>query len=46
MDLQIKNIAKNLGLKPAQVEGLICLLLQGPIDNQDLIRRTGFQNQF
>ena len=41
MDLQIKNIAKNLGLKPAQGEGLIYLLLQGPIDNQDLIRRTG-----
>ena len=41
MDLQIKDIAKNLGLKPAQVEGLTYLLLQGPIDNQDLIRGTG-----
>jgi len=41
MDLQIKNIAKNLDLKPAQVEGLVYLLLQEPIDNQDLIRRTG-----
>ena len=41
MDLQIKNITKNLDLKPAQIEGLIYLLLQGPIDNQDLIRKTG-----
>jgi len=41
MDLQIKDIVKNLGLKPAQIEGLIYLLLQGPIDNQNLIRRTG-----
>jgi len=41
MVLQIEDITQNLGLKPAQVEGLIYFLLQGPIDNQDLIRRTG-----
>jgi len=41
MVLQIGDIAKKLGLKPAQIKGLTYLLLQGPIDNQDLIRRTG-----
>ncbi|PIS15423.1 hypothetical protein COT63_00020 [Candidatus Shapirobacteria bacterium CG09_land_8_20_14_0_10_38_17] len=41
MDFQLKDVAQNVGLKPAQVGGLIYLLLQGSIDNQDLIRRTG-----
>ncbi len=41
MGVDVNVIARRIGLKPAQAEGLIYLLLQGPVDNRDLLRTTG-----
>ena len=37
----VDTIVEKVGLNPAQVEGLVSLLLQGPIDNQTLSINTG-----